>query len=72
MDKAPAACLDCGMTGPPAEMTCDGGMPGDVLRDHFVGTDRGCPNCGRLTDACVARPCSARRAQSHGEDGDDA
>lgn len=58
----PPACLACGAVDPPPEMTCDGGSPGGILRDHFVGTDRGCGNCGRLVEACVIRPCSARRA----------
>jgi len=54
----PARCLDCGMTDPPPEMTCDGG-------DHFVGMDRGCQHCGRLVQACAARPCQAVRAMWH-------
>ena len=55
-------CLACGITAPPPEQTCDGGTPGSELRDHFVGTDHGCPNCGRLAAACARRPCSAMRA----------
>jgi hypothetical protein len=30
--------------------------------DHFVGTGRGCPNCGRLMAACLLRPCSVWRS----------
>jgi len=57
----PPVCLDCGMAHPPPEMTCDGGTPGGIPRDHFVGA-LGCPNCGRLVAACRLRPCSAVRA----------
>jgi hypothetical protein len=57
----PVTCLDCGMTDPPPEQTCHGGTPGGELRDHFVGDDRGCPNCGRLMAACARRPCSVMR-----------
>jgi hypothetical protein len=60
----PAACLDCGMTDPPPEQTCNHGM------DHRVGRDRGCPGCGRLTEACLLRPCSVwRSVESALEDG---
>ena len=61
MPETPA-CLACGTVNPPPEMTCHGGSPGGVLRDHFVGTDCGCPHCGRLAAACSLRPCSAARA----------
>jgi len=58
----PVTCEDCGMVNPPPEQTCGTGKPGG-LRDHFVGTDRGCPNCGRLMLACARRPCQAMREQ---------
>ena len=66
-------CQACGMADPPAEMTCDVGTPdGMPPVDHFVGTDAGCPGCGRLVRACALRPCSARRAAlSTGEGSDD-
>ncbi len=53
---AGAACLDCGIADPPPEQTCTEG------RDHRVGLAAGCPGCGRLKEACAARPCSAARA----------
>ena len=67
----PLTCLDCGMADPPPEQTCPGprrpGRPGiTVMRDHYVGTERGCPACGRLELACVRRPCAARREAHHG------
>lgn len=55
------ACHDCGTPSPPPEQTCDG-------QDHFVGTVYGCENCGRPVEACIRRPCSARR---EGTDMDD-
>ena len=58
-------CIGCGMVNPPPEQDCTGG------RDHHVGTDRGCPNCGRLMMACARRPCSAMRAAGSGDDGSD-
>lgn len=58
----PVACLDCGMPDPPPEMTCNGGTEGGRLRDHFVGTDRGCQYCGRPVQACAERPCQAVRS----------
>jgi hypothetical protein len=47
-------------------MTCNGGTAGGMARDHFVGTEEGCPNCGRLMAACRLRPCSAMRAIEFG------
>ena len=68
----PATCADCGAVNPPPEMTCHGGEPGGILRDHFVGTDRGCPHCGRLVAACALRPCSVwRELGADLEDGGD-
>jgi len=65
-------CLDCGAVNPPPEMTCHGGTPGDILRDHFVGGDgKGCPHCGRLTLACARRPCSVMRERSYEPGWDD-
>jgi hypothetical protein len=49
-------CLECGVADPPADQTCGQG------RDHRVGTEAGCPSCGRLVLACHWRPCAARRA----------
>jgi len=70
MPPEPAACLDCGLVDPPPEQTCDGGTPGGMPRDHRVGDDRGCPNCGRLVAACSKRPCSVWRGIESGlEDG---
>lgn len=54
----PPACQECGMAGPPPEQTCRNGM------DHYVGTGRGCPWCGRLLSACARRPCSVMRGES--------
>jgi hypothetical protein len=67
MDE-PVTCLDCRMADPPPEMTCHGGTPGGFLRDHFVGDDKGCPGCGRLTAACVLRPCSVWRESAAAEE----
>jgi hypothetical protein len=58
----PVTCQHCGMPGPPPDQTCDLGVPGTTLRDHFVGTEHGCPSCGRLTEACLRSPCQDRRA----------
>jgi hypothetical protein len=70
MSKPP--CLDCGITDPAPEMTCDGGTIGGFPHDHFVGPDLGCQHCGRLTEACMLRPCQERRAMWHAiEDGTD-
>jgi hypothetical protein len=55
-------CLDCGMVNPPPEQTCTGTRERGFPRDHFVGDDVGCWNCGRRREACRRRPCSARRA----------
>lgn len=49
------SCLACGIADPPRSMTCTLG------RDHRVGAASGCPAYLRLTAACAARPCSARR-----------
>jgi hypothetical protein len=51
----PLTCMECGIENPPATQTCHGNM------DHYVGTDRGCPNCGRTVAACNLRPCSEFR-----------
>jgi hypothetical protein len=48
-------CLCCRTVDPEPEMTCHQG------RDHRVGQAAGCPACGRLVEACAARPCSAMR-----------
>ena len=70
----PVICLHCLMINPPPEMTCNGGTPGGIPRDHFVGVGKGCQHCGRLVGACVMRPCQAVRAMWHaledGRDGD--
>jgi hypothetical protein len=55
-EAAGAPCLDCGMPAPPPEQTCTKG------RDHRVGLTAGCQGCGRLKEACAARPCVAARA----------
>jgi hypothetical protein len=68
--SGPVTCLDCGAVNPPPEMTCDGGTPGGILRDHFVGDDKGCPNCGRLMGACARRPCSVWRDLGDDLEGD--
>ena len=65
MMAEPVTCLTCGMVNPPPEQSCKNDL------DHFVGTDRGCPNCGRLMLACARRPCSAMREQSYEEGWDD-
>ena len=65
MAETATTCLDCGTVNPPPEMTCDGGTPGGILRDHFIGDDKGCPHCGRLMLACARRPCSVMREQSY-------
>jgi hypothetical protein len=54
----PPTCLECGMTDPQPDQVCTDG------RDHYVGVDRGCPECGRLMLACARRPCSAMRGMS--------
>jgi hypothetical protein len=46
-------CQACGLTDPPPEQTCRDG------RDHRVGIAAGCPQCGRLLEACARRPCFA-------------
>lgn len=44
-------CLECGNAA--ESCTCS---------DHpFIGTDKGCPNCGRTISDCAASPCSAFR-----------
>ena len=53
--SATGTCLAYGMPAPAPSMTCTLG------RDHRVGAASGCPACLRLTAACTARPCSARR-----------
>ena len=60
-DAQPAAaghltCCVCGSTDPPPEMTCIGGA------DHGVGRAADCRYCGRLRQACAARPCQTMRA----------
>jgi len=62
----PVTCLECGTVTPPPEMTCPGATPDGILRDHYVGTGRGCPNCGRTEAACSRRPCSAWREAAGG------
>ena len=71
MAETATTCLDCGTVNPPPEMTCDGGTPGGILRDHFIGDDKGCPHCGRLMLACARRPCSVMREQSYEPGWDD-
>ena len=51
----PLRCLCCRTEDPEPEMTCHQG------RDHRVGMASGCPACGRLVEACAARPCAAMR-----------
>lgn len=62
---ATLTCQKCGMPDPPAEQTCTPGSDGKG-RDHYVGRDAGCPNCGRLMLACARRPCQAMRTDPGG------
>ena len=53
--SGPLKCLACMTVEPRPEQTCHQG------RDHLVGFGSGCPACGRLVEACAARPCATRR-----------
>ena len=53
-------CRACGVAEPPPDPTCTGG------RDHRVGTEAGCPHCGRLPQACARRPCFGSMRQAGG------
>ena len=56
MPEDPVTCWRCMLPDPPPDPGCPDGL------DHIVGPAAGCPDCGRLAEACEARPCSARRA----------
>ena len=43
----PVTCADCSAVNSSPEQTCHGAGAGRIRRDHFVRTDRGCPDCGR-------------------------
>ncbi len=56
-----AVCVMCGMRDPPPEPTCPGPDGAGPLLDHTAGdAEEACPGCGRLAEACAARPCRMR------------